>query len=61
MKVVRILIAFAKVFRYLAHMYDKYAHGAYITALELYNLPYLAVHGRRSLRLLVSRLTELFS
>lgn len=26
-----------KVFRYLAHMYDKYVHGAYITAMELYN------------------------
>ena len=23
--------------RYLAHMYDKYVHGAYITAMELYN------------------------
>lgn len=26
-----------KVLRYLAHMYDKYVHGAYITAMELYN------------------------
>ena len=26
-----------KVVRYLAHMYDKYVHGAYITAMELYN------------------------
>jgi hypothetical protein len=26
-----------KVMRYLAHMYDKYVHGAYITAMELYN------------------------
>lgn len=26
-----------KVIRYLAHMYDKYVHGAYITAMELYN------------------------
>jgi hypothetical protein len=26
-----------KVLRYLAHMYDKYVHGAYITAMELYD------------------------
>ena len=26
-----------KVIRYLAHMYDKYVHGAYVTAMELYN------------------------
>jgi hypothetical protein len=26
-----------KVFRYLAHMYDKFVHGAYITAMELYD------------------------
>ena len=26
-----------KVIRYLAHMYDKFVHGAYITAMELYN------------------------
>ena len=26
-----------KVFRYLAQMYDKYVHGAYVTAMELYN------------------------
>jgi hypothetical protein len=26
-----------KVLRYLAHMYDKYVHGAYITSMELYN------------------------
>jgi hypothetical protein len=26
-----------RVLRYLAHMYDKYVHGAYITAMELYD------------------------
>lgn len=26
-----------KVFRYLAHAYDKFVHGAYITAMELYD------------------------
>jgi hypothetical protein len=26
-----------KAIRFLAHMYDKYVHGAYITAMELYN------------------------
>jgi hypothetical protein len=26
-----------RVVRYLPHMYDKYVHGAYITAMELYN------------------------
>jgi hypothetical protein len=26
-----------KVIRYLAHMYDKYVHGAYVTSMELYN------------------------
>jgi hypothetical protein len=26
-----------KVVRYLAHMYDQFVHGAYVTAMELYN------------------------
>src|SRR5208282_5026746 len=29
--------AVRKNIRYLAHIYDKYVHGAYITAMELYN------------------------